>query len=155
MSSVSRLNHAVLYVRDARTSAAFYQEALGFTVVGEFGDGAAIFLRAAETDNHHDLGLFSVGADAPLPRPHGVGLYHLAWQVPTINDLAAMRERLVKVGALVGESDHGVSKSLYSKDPDGIEFEVMWAVPREDWGALEHEAVIERLDLPAALARWG
>jgi catechol-2,3-dioxygenase len=149
------LNHAVLYVRDARTSAAFYQEALGFTVVDEYGEGAAIFLRAADTDNHHDLGLFSVGADAPLPRPHGVGLYHLAWQVSTINDLAALRERLAGLGALVGESDHGVSKSLYGKDPDGIEFEVMWAVPREDWGALEHEAVTERLDLPAALARWG
>ena len=66
-----------------------------------------------------------------------------------------MRERLVGMGALVGESDHGVSKSLYAKDPDGIEFEVMWAVPREDWGDLEHEAVIERLDLPAAFARWG
>ena len=59
------------------------------------------------------------------------------------------------MGALVGESDHGVSKSLYGKDPDGIEFEVMWAVPREDWGALEHQAVTERLDLSAALARWG
>ncbi len=41
-----------------------------------------------------------------------------------------MRARLLQVGALVGESDHGVSKSLYAKDPDGIEFEVMWAVPR-------------------------
>jgi catechol-2,3-dioxygenase len=155
MSSVHRLNHAVLYVRDARKSAAFYQEALGFGIVDEYGEGAAIFLRAAYTDNHHDLGLFSVGSDAPLPRPHGVGLYHLAWEVETIQDLAALRERLVGLGALVGESDHGVSKSLYGKDPDGIEFEVMWAVPRDDWGALEHQAVTERLDLPAALARWG
>lgn len=155
MSSVRRLNHAVLYVREARKSAAFYHDALGFEVVDEYGEGAAVFMRAADTDNHHDLGLFSVGADAPLPRPHGVGLYHLAWQVETIQDLAALRERLVSVGALVGESDHGVSKSLYGKDPDGIEFEVMWAVPREDWGALEHQAVTERLDLPAALARWG
>jgi catechol-2,3-dioxygenase len=155
MSSVRRLNHAVLYVRDARRSAAFYHEALGFEIVGDFGNGAAVFMRAAETDNHHDLGLFSVGASAPGPERGRAGLYHLAWQVDTVQDLAALRERLAGMGALVGASDHGVSKSLYAHDPDGIEFEVMWAVPREDWGALEHEAVVEPLDLDAALARWG
>ena len=155
MTSVRRLNHAVLYVRDARRSADFYEEAFGFTTAASVGEGAAVFLRAAETDNHHDLGLFSIGADAPGPERGRVGLYHLAWQVDTIQDLAAMRERLATLGALVGESDHGVSKSLYAHDPDGIEFEVLWIVPREAWGALEHEAVTERLDLDAELARWG
>ena len=48
-----------------------------------------------------------------------------------------MRERLLKLGALVGESDHGVSKSLYGHDPDGIEFEVLWTVPAEAWGKYE------------------
>ena len=112
-------------------------------------------MRAAETENHHDLGLFSIGAQAPGPEQGRVGLYHLAWEVDTIQDLAAMRERLARLGALVGESDHGVSKSLYGQDPDGIEFEVMWTVPREAWGDLEHEAVAQRLDLDAELARCG
>jgi len=155
MAAVRRLNHAVLYVRDARGSAAFYAEAFGFVVVAEAGNGAAVFMRAAETENHHDLGLFSVGAQAPGPEPGRAGLYHLAWEVDTIQDLAAMRDRLAGMGALVGESDHGVSKSLYGHDPDGIEFEVLWTVPREDWGEYEREAVVQRLDLPAALARWG
>jgi catechol-2,3-dioxygenase len=87
-AAVRRLNHAVLYVRDARRVAAFYQEAFGFEVLAEYGDGAAVFLRAANSDNHHDLGLFSLGAQAPPPQPGRVGLYHLAWQVDTINDLA-------------------------------------------------------------------
>ena len=39
-----------------------------------------------------------------------------------------------RLGALVGESDHGVSKSLYAKDVDGNEFEVLWTVPSEQWG---------------------
>ena len=155
MTAVRRLNHAVLYVRDARTSSAFYQEAFEFEVVSEFGDGAAVFMRASNTANHHDLGLFTIGAQAPGPERGRAGLYHLAWEVDTIQDLAAMRERLVGLDALVGESDHGVSKSLYGRDPDGIEFEVLWTVPREAWGALEHEAVTERLDLNAELARWG
>jgi catechol-2,3-dioxygenase len=155
MTAVRRLNHAVLYVRDARTSSAFYQQAFEFEVVSELGDGAAVFMRAANTENHHDLGLFTIGAPAPGPERGRAGLYHLAWEVDTIQDLAAMRERLAGLNALVGESDHGVSKSLYAHDPDGIEFEVLWTVPREAWGALEHDAVTERLDLNAELARWG
>ena len=153
--SVRRLNHAVLYVRDARTAAAFYREALDFEVVAEVGDGAGVFLKAAGTDNHHDLGLFSLGPQAPLPQRGRVGLYHLAWQVESIHDLAEMRERLTRLGALVGASDHGVSKSLYAHDPDGNEFEIMWDVPREDWGAAEHDGVVAPLDLDAALARYG
>jgi catechol-2,3-dioxygenase len=149
------LNHAVLYVRDARRAAEFYEEAFGFVPVAEFGDGAAVFMRAGETENHHDLGLFSIGMQAPPPQPGRVGLYHLAWEVDTINDLAEMRERLQRMGALAGESDHGVSKSLYGRDVDGNEFEVMWSVPREQWGDLEHEAVTRRLDLAAELARHG
>jgi catechol-2,3-dioxygenase len=155
MSAVRRLNHAVLYVRDARRSAAFYEAAFGCDVLAEYGDGAAVFMRAAGTENHHDLGLFSLGAQAPPPQPGRVGLYHLAWQVDTIQDLAEMRTRLVQMGALVGESDHGVSKSLYAKDPDGIEFEVLWQVPRPQWGDMERDAITKPLDLGAELAKHG
>lgn len=146
---IRRLNHAVLWVRDARTSAEFYERVLGFEVVASMGDQAA-FLRADGSTHDHDLGLFSVG-ERPQPAPHSPGLYHLAWQVPTIEDLATMRSRLLEAGALVGESDHGVSKSLYAVDPDGIEFEVMWAVPKENW---PDGPSTSRLDLEAELTRW-
>jgi catechol-2,3-dioxygenase len=152
--TVRRLNHAVLYVRDARRAAAFYREALDFEVVAEVGNGAGVFLKASGTENHHDLGLFSLGADAPRPEPGRVGLYHLAWQVDSIRDLAEMRDRLSRLGSLVGASDHGVSKSLYAKDPDGNEFEVMWDVPRDDWGADAEDAAVRPLDLEAELARY-
>ena len=152
-ATVRGLNHAVLYVRDARRAAAFYSEAFGFEVLAEYGDGAAVFMRAAGTENHHDLGLFSIGPQAPLPEPGRVGLYHLAWQVETLHDLAEIRETLIRMKSLVGESDHGVTKSLYAKDPDGNEFEVMWMVPREEWGAMEHEAITKRLDLQAELTK--
>jgi catechol-2,3-dioxygenase len=49
-----------------------------------------------------------------------------------------------------------VSKSLYAKDPSGIEFEVMWRVPAEDWEAeLRAGPLIGPLDLDEARARWG
>jgi catechol-2,3-dioxygenase len=153
--SVRRLNHAVLYVRDARRAADFYRDVLGFEVVTDVGNGAGVFLRAAGTENHHDLGLFSLGTDAPGPQPGRVGLYHLAWQIDDVRDLVELRDRLSRAGALVGASDHGVSKSLYAKDPDGNEFEIMWEVPRQDWGAYERDAVVAPLDLDAVLARYG
>ena len=149
--TLKRLNHAVLWVRDAQVSKAFYTEALGFEVAEEHAGGRAVFLRAGGSDNHHDLGLFSVG-DRPSPLPQSPGLYHLAWQVDTIEDLAAVDAELRRRGSLAGASDHGTSKSLYAKDPDGIEFEVMWLVPAEHWG--DGHAGIEPLDLPAELTRW-
>jgi catechol-2,3-dioxygenase len=149
---VRRLNHAVLYVRDARRSAAFYTEALGLQAVAEMGDGAAVFMRATDTTNDHDLGLFSIGPDAPLPQQGRVGLYHLAWEVETIQDLVAMRERLQRMGALVGESDHGVSKSLYAHDVDGNEFEVMWAVPYDERSSMAG-GFVRPLDLAGEVAQ--
>lgn len=151
MPNVRRLNHAVLYVRDAGRTAAFYRDVLGFEVVQEAAGGRAVFMRAGGSANHHDIGLFSVGDVASA---RGVGLYHLAWQVDTIDELAELRGRLSNAKALVGESDHGVSKSLYAQDPDGIEFEVMWMVPESDWGTYATDAVVAPLDIHAEVARW-
>jgi catechol-2,3-dioxygenase len=152
---VARLNHAVLFVRDATRAAEFYGRVFGFEVVGsEFG-GQAVFMRSPIGDNHHDLGLFSVGPDAPRPQRGSVGLYHLAWEVPTIDDLADASRALSEAGALGGASDHGVSKSLYGHDPDGNEFEIMWRVPREDWGEYEKKGAVMPLDIDAEVARYG
>jgi len=153
--AVARLNHAVLFVRDAERAAAFYTALFGFEVVGKEFGGQAIFLRSPLEGNHHDLGLFSVGADAPRPARGSVGLYHLAWEVPTIQDLATARDALAEAGALGGASDHGVSKSLYGQDPDGNEFEIMWRVPREAWGEDEHRGVVRALDIDKELERFG
>jgi catechol-2,3-dioxygenase len=150
---VQHLNHAVLYVRDAAESTAFYRDVFGFRPVAEFPGTA--FLRAEGSTNHHDLGLFSVGPDAPGPEPGRVGLYHLAWEVASITDLATARDTLQRVGAYVGESDHGATKSIYGHDPDGNEFEVMWMVPRNEWGDYEHDAPVAPLDLDAEIARHG
>jgi catechol-2,3-dioxygenase len=82
-------------------------------------------------------------------------LYHLAWQVPSVEDLRTARDDLVAAGAYVGESDHGATKSIYGHDPDGNEFEIMWMVPRDQWGDHEHDAPIAPLDLDAEIAQHG
>lgn len=152
--AIKRMNHAVLYVRDAARSAAFYRDVLGFRTVVEMPGGA--FLQAPDSTNDHDIAFFSVGEQAG-PSMAGratVGLYHLAWEVGTLADLKAVGERLAEAGALVGASDHGTTKSYYAKDPDGLEFEVCWVLPAS---ALTGDEVIgtRPLDLDAELARFG
>ena len=152
--AVRRLNHAVLYVRDLAGTVDFYRGALGFEVRTEV-PGRVAFLRAPGSANDHDLGLFEVG-DAQLPESPYLGLYHLCWEVGTLAELAQIRAELQARGALVGASDHRVSKSLYAKDPSGIEFEVMWRVPAEHWDAeMASGPMIAPLDLDDELARWG
>jgi catechol-2,3-dioxygenase len=152
--AVRRLNHAVLYVNGLAREVEFYTKTLGFEVSVEV-PGQAAFLRSPDSANDHDLGLFEVGTGHVEGRPK-VGLYHLAWEVGTLADLVDTRQKLLDAGALVGESDHRVSKSLYAKDPSGIEFEVLWRVPVEDW---EAEQALEGgytvpLNWDRTLSRW-
>lgn len=155
--AITRLNHAVLYVRDVRRSVAFYTDVLGFRTVSAMS-GAA-FLQAADSTNDHDLGLFQIGAEAAASTAGrgAVGMYHLAWEVDTLGDLGELASDLSGAGALVGASDHGTTKSLYGQDPDGLEFEIAWIVPadRLDDVAAAAKASIRPLDLDAEIARYG
>ena len=63
-----RLNHAVLFVADLERSIAFYQQAFDMAVVAREPRANAAFLRLPRSGNHHDLGLFGVGAQPPRPR---------------------------------------------------------------------------------------
>ena len=120
-----RLNHAVLFVADLDRSVRFYADVFGMEVAAREPRANAAFLRSPRSGNHHDLGLFGVGAAGGAKRPGAVGLYHLAWQLDTIDELAAARQTLVDAGAYTGESSHGATKSLYGADPDSNEFEIM------------------------------
>jgi catechol-2,3-dioxygenase len=156
---VQRLNHAVLYVRNVPRSATFYGEALGFQPVDRYaGVRGATFLRAPGSTNDHDLGLFQLGeqaADSPAGRT-AVGLYHLAWEVDTLDELDRIKDRLIELGALVGASDHGTTKALYAKDPDNIEFEVSWLVPADQLTERELTGPgVAPLNLALAKAQYG
>ncbi|MER7417405.1 VOC family protein [Micromonospora peucetia] len=158
---IHRLNHAVLYVSELTRSVAFYRDVLGFRPIPMTPDGfrGAAFLQAPGSTNDHDLGLFEVGAGTGRSTAGRgtVGLYHLAWEVDTLDELAVTAQRLTAAGALVGTSDHGTTKSLYGQDPDGLEFEVVWLVPadRLDDAALAARKRIGRLDLDAERRRYG
>jgi catechol-2,3-dioxygenase len=86
-----------------------------------------------------------------------VGLYHLAWEVDTLDELERVAAVLTGRRALVGASDHGSTKAIYARDPDGIEFEVSWLVPADllDDEATTARSTIRPLDLEREKARYG
>jgi catechol 2,3-dioxygenase len=126
-----RIGHVVLKVRDLDRSLAFYRDLLGFKVVSELSN-VMIFL-AADGQSHHDLALLRVGQQAPSPLPGAVGLYHVAIQLPDWQAVRRAHALLTERGLLRGAIDHGVSRSLYTADPDGNEIELYCDAPRDEW----------------------
>ena len=143
---LKRLQHLVLWVSDVDRSVRFYRDVLGFEVKSL--SPRAAFLRIPGSPDDHHLGLFEQ-TGVPSPDERVARMYHSAWEVGELTDLARARERLIAADSLVGSSDHGVSLSLYAKDPDGLEFEIFWTVPGGQ------PAGTRPLDLDAELTRRG
>ena len=123
---LKRLQHLVLWVSNVERSVRFYRDVLGFEVKSQ--RPRAAFLKIPGSPDDHHLGLFEQ-TGVPSPDERVARMYHSAWEVAEITDLVRARQRLIEAGALVGSSNHGVSLSLYAKDPDGLEFEIFWTVP--------------------------
>jgi catechol 2,3-dioxygenase-like lactoylglutathione lyase family enzyme len=126
--SITRLNHAVLYVRDLARSVEFYRDVLGFRQVDMTPEGfdRAAFLQAASSSNDHDLGLFQLGAHAG---PSGAGRstvslygkdpdgleFEIAWIIPAaFLDATALAGR-----ASIGTLDLAAEKARYGADTVG------------------------------------
>ena len=123
---IRRLQHLVLWVADVGRSERFYRDVLGFEVAHRYPKAA--FMRISGSGDDHNLGLFEQPG-LREPDEGAARMYHAAWEVENLADLARARLALIEAGSLVGQSDHGVSLSLYAKDPDGLEFELFWTVP--------------------------
>ncbi|WP_353128803.1 VOC family protein [Parapedobacter pyrenivorans] len=130
--SQTRIGHVHLKVSDLERSLAFYCDVLGFELTTRYG-GQAAFISAG--GYHHHIGLNTWHSEGAPPAPtYGVGLYHTAIVYPERKDLAAIFDRLQKVGyPLTGASDHGVSEALYLDDPDRNGVELYWDRPKDQW----------------------
>jgi catechol 2,3-dioxygenase len=143
---IKKLGHAVLKVRSLAVSVPFYRDVLGLIEVARYGTQMVFFSCG---DNHHDLALLEVGAQAALPVDNQVGLYHLAFKVgDSLDELRACRAHLAAHGVeLDGQSDHRVSQALYCHDPDGIMIELYVdadpAIWRNDPGTVAHVGMLK------------
>jgi catechol 2,3-dioxygenase len=107
------VGHVHLHVGDLDASTAFYRDGLGFEVMTHLG--TAVFVSAG--GYHHHVG-FNVwrGRGVPPVLADAVGLRHWTLVVDGPDELAAVRERLVVIGAPV--EPHG--DGLLTRDPSGI-----------------------------------
>jgi catechol 2,3-dioxygenase len=128
----ARIGHVHLKVADLPRAIAFYREVLGFELMQRMGDQAA-FLSAG--GYHHHLGLNTWESRGGSPPPPGrTGLYHHAILYPDRPALARAVARVLAAGVpLEGAADHGVSESVYLRDPDGNGIELYRDRPQVDW----------------------
>lgn len=125
----TQLGHIALRVRDVDRAVEFYSEVLGLKVKSRVGPMAFLGIRP---DASHEIALFPLPADAPGPEPGRVGMYHMAWEMASFEELAALNERLKVRGAnIVGYSDRQCN--VMFTDPDGNELEAIWEPPAEEW----------------------
>ncbi len=126
------IGHVHLKVADLERSLAFYCGVLGFELMQRMGTEAA-FISAG--GYHHHIGLNTWNSRGSSPPPAGTtGLFHVGILYPTRAALADALRRLMKAGVrLDGASDHGVSESLYLRDPDNNGLELYRDKPRESW----------------------
>jgi len=130
------LGHIVIRVRDLKRSEEFYNKFLGLEVSGRGGD-SMVFFRSNQ-GVHHDLAIAKIADDAPGPEQDRVGLYHIAYEFDSFDQLREAYRMVKEMGIrIAGFGDHGESKGLYVLDPDGIEIELSAFAPEHKDTPLE------------------
>ncbi len=139
-----KLGHVHLKVSNLERAEEFYVNILGFKVSESVGE-EYLFLTLGEM--HHDLALRNMGEDAPHPPKNYTGLYHFALEVENEKELFKIAKKLEKNKIAFSTADHGISKSLYFKDPDenGVEVYVDTRYVRKDWNGITTKFDVESL----------
>jgi len=114
MAQPKRVGHVVLNVKNVEESTKFYTEVIGFQISKQ--SDTATFLTCGKI--HHDLALFK--AKQTFRVEGGVGLNHMALQVEDFNMLTEYHHMLELNNIKIDRTtDHGMTSSIYLKDPDG------------------------------------
>ena len=127
-----KLGHIHLKVRNLEKAVAFYKRYLKVTERERIGD---TFSFLSGTDIHHEIALQKLGADAPIPSPLSVGLYHLAFEVDSREELKEVYEKLIADDIPYVLVDHRISVAMYFMDPDQNGLEVYHDTRTEEQGS--------------------
>jgi catechol 2,3-dioxygenase len=155
------LNHLVINVRDMKETHRFWIEMLGFQQVGEYvprGDAGPRrvmqFYSADHGDgrlSHHDVAFMEVPG-LPAPAADGTlisAIGHIAIALPDreswLRQLAWLQSSGVKFERRV---EHGMTHSLYIRDPNGYTVELLYELPREVWEGNIQAALNHYVALP-------
>jgi catechol 2,3-dioxygenase len=132
LDAAVRIGHVHLKVANLERALGFYRGLLGFEVMQRMGE-SAVFLSAGGYHHHIALNTWeSLGGSAPPPGT--TGLYHTAMVYPTRGALSVALHRVLEARVPIdGAADHGVSESIYLRDPDGNGVELYWDRPKHLW----------------------
>ncbi len=140
-----KIGHVVLKMWDLEKAKSFYRDILGLKITEERED-FGVFFRFEEY--HHDIAVFKVDEDAMPSAKNQVGLSHLALVANNLDAVKAMYARLVALDVpIVRTVDHGVTKSVYFKDPEGTELEIYCDVPEKPWREVDTMIKADHIDL--------
>lgn len=135
----TRLGPVRLQVAELERSVAYYRRVLGFGVVDESTDRAALGVADSEVPG---VELHERPGAAPVPRRGRLGLFHYAILLPDRSSLGRFLAHLAEIGVPAGASDHLVSEALYLNDPDGLGIEVYADRPRSAWRHEDRQLVM-------------
>lgn len=112
------VGHVHLHVGAIEDSLAFYRDALGFDLVARMPSAA--FVSAGGYHHHLAFNVWQ-GLGAPPAPEDAAGLDHWTIEMPTAEEVAAARERLIRAGAQAQEVEAGFA----SVDPWGNRLHVV------------------------------
>jgi catechol 2,3-dioxygenase len=122
-----------LAVSDLERSIDFYRDVIGLAVL----ESATAETRVARLGPHGGGGIFLELEEIPgvqgIGRSTRLGLYHMAFLLPSREAFSSFVRHLVRTGTYFGSADHLVSEALYLTDPDGLQVEVYADRPRQQW----------------------
>jgi catechol-2,3-dioxygenase len=131
MGASPRLVHVVLQTRDLPAAVDWYCALLHGHVVYQ-SHGLAF---VTHDDEHHRIAFVQLPPDAEAKSPAAAGLNHIAFTFESLDDLLDRYTELAAKGIRpVTPVQHGMTTSLYYRDPDGnkVEFQVdNFATPDE------------------------
>src|SRR4249919_303039 len=121
------IHHAALICSDVEQTIQFYQELLGFPLVElvenrDYPGSSHLFF---DLGNQTLLGFFDFPGLGLDPGVEAIGgVQHIAISVPR-DRWERLRDRLDAEGVKYAGPDLGIEESMYFKDPDGIQIELL------------------------------
>lgn len=122
-SAVKAIGEVALRVNNLERMKRFYQEVLGFEVLGEFPNAALLKIAAGYAGHTQVLGLFDRAVSVDQER---TTVDHIAFTIG-LPDYDSERQRLETLGLNVEVKDHEWVnwRSLYFQDPEGNQIELV------------------------------
>ena len=130
------INHLALITNDMDATVRFYHGVLGARLVASIGNDSFrhyFFEVGAENTiaffEYRNAAVDRFAKPAGIPDPRAVQFDHLSLNLPDEYALESLRSRLKAADCEVTDVvDHGIMRSIYFTDPNGIALEASWWV---------------------------